>query len=73
MQNLHIKVKNGHTPKIPISKHDDMVVSEILFQCQMVERTFQEKIILDKVAISSGKNKQTRGEKPCHKTMDMKP
>jgi hypothetical protein len=25
------------------------------------------------VAISSGKNKQTRGEKPCHKTMDMKP
>jgi hypothetical protein len=39
----------------------------------MVERTFQEKIILDKVAISSGKNKQTRGEKPCHKTMDMKP
>jgi len=39
-----------------------MVVSEILFQCQMVERTFQEKIILDKGAISSGKNKQTRSE-----------
>jgi hypothetical protein len=52
MQNLHIQVKNRHPPKIPISKHDDMVVSEILFQCQMVERTFQEKIILDKGAIS---------------------
>jgi hypothetical protein len=34
----------------------------------MVERTFQEKIILDKGAISSGKHKQTRGEKPYHKT-----
>jgi hypothetical protein len=38
----------------------------------MVERTFQEKIILDKT-VSSGKNKQARSEKPCHKTMDMKP
>lgn len=64
MQNLHIQAKNRHPPKIPISKHDDMVVSEILFQCQMVQRTFQEKIILDKGAISSAKHKQTRGEKP---------
>jgi hypothetical protein len=65
--------KSTYTSEEWALKHDDMVVSEILFQCQMVERTFQEKIILDKVAISSGKNKQTRGEKPCHKTMDMKP
>jgi hypothetical protein len=70
MQNLHIQEKNRHPPKIPISKHDDMVVSEILFQCQTVERKFQEKIIRDKGAISSGKNKQTRGEKPVHKTME---
>jgi hypothetical protein len=36
----------------------------------MVERKFQEKILCDKGAISSGKNKQTRGEKPSHKTIE---